>query len=255
MTAVLRSGPSPSRAGFYKALVAADSDRILGFTAFAPEAGEVMAIVQVAIAAGLPYTALRDAILTHPTMAEGLAALFRAVPAPALIQSAGSHTDTALGVASLTGHPHQYTAGNFGLSSLMWAVQSNIGLNLVDDPDKLAAMHVAYRLITAPETVNPAMVAYSPSICWHRPDVPSSNGGIMAPNAYRQLAPLWGVPRHGTILAGMPDPCERSRSPSSWSKLMTSCPDSDATNACSRRKLWFFWNPCTISITLTDDSV
>jgi len=67
--------------GFYKTLVAADSDRILGFTAFAPEAGEVMTIVQLAMTAGLPYTALRDAILVHPTMAEGLAALFRAVPA------------------------------------------------------------------------------------------------------------------------------------------------------------------------------
>jgi hypothetical protein len=40
-----------------------------------------MTIVQVAINADLPYTALRDATLTHPTMAEGLAALFRAVPA------------------------------------------------------------------------------------------------------------------------------------------------------------------------------
>jgi pyruvate/2-oxoglutarate dehydrogenase complex dihydrolipoamide dehydrogenase (E3) component len=67
--------------GFYKAVVADDNDRILGFTAFAPEAGEVMTIVQIAMTAGLPYTALRDAILTHPTMAEGLAALFRAVPA------------------------------------------------------------------------------------------------------------------------------------------------------------------------------
>jgi pyruvate/2-oxoglutarate dehydrogenase complex dihydrolipoamide dehydrogenase (E3) component len=66
--------------GFYKAVIAADNDRILGFTAFAPEAGEVMTIVQVAMTAGLPYTALRDAILTHPTMAEGLARLFRAVP-------------------------------------------------------------------------------------------------------------------------------------------------------------------------------
>ena len=66
--------------GFYKAVVAADNDRILGFTAFAPEAGEVMTIVQLAMTAGLPYTALRDAILVHPTMAEGLSALFRAVP-------------------------------------------------------------------------------------------------------------------------------------------------------------------------------
>jgi pyruvate/2-oxoglutarate dehydrogenase complex dihydrolipoamide dehydrogenase (E3) component len=65
--------------GFYKALVTADSDRILGFTAFAPEAGEVMTIVQLAMIAGLPYTALRDAILVHPTMAEGLARLFRVV--------------------------------------------------------------------------------------------------------------------------------------------------------------------------------
>ena len=81
VTAVLRSRTLSEPRGFYKALVAADSDRILGFTAFGPEAGEVMAIVQVAIAAGLPYTALRDAILTHPTMAEGLVALFRAVPA------------------------------------------------------------------------------------------------------------------------------------------------------------------------------
>jgi hypothetical protein len=31
---------------------------------------------------GLPYTVLRDAILTHPTMAEGLGSLFAAVPAP-----------------------------------------------------------------------------------------------------------------------------------------------------------------------------
>ena len=67
--------------GFYKALVAADSDRILGFTAFAPEAGEVMTTVQLAMTAGLPYMALRDAILVHPTMAEGLARLFSALPA------------------------------------------------------------------------------------------------------------------------------------------------------------------------------
>ena len=61
--------------GFYKALIAADSDRILGLTAFPQEAGEVMTTVQIAITAGLPYTALRDAILVHPTMAEGLARL------------------------------------------------------------------------------------------------------------------------------------------------------------------------------------
>jgi pyruvate/2-oxoglutarate dehydrogenase complex dihydrolipoamide dehydrogenase (E3) component len=39
-----------------------------------PEAGEVMSVVQMAMQAGLPYTALRDSILAHPTMAEGLKA-------------------------------------------------------------------------------------------------------------------------------------------------------------------------------------
>ena len=80
-TAINRTKTLSEPRGFYKALIAADSDRILGFTAFAPEADAVMTTVQVAISAGLPCTALRDATLTHPTMSEGLAALFRAVPA------------------------------------------------------------------------------------------------------------------------------------------------------------------------------
>ena len=69
LTGIARSWTLSEPRGFYKALIAADSDRILGFTAFGPEAGEVMAVVQVPVLAGLPYTALRDAVLTHPTMA------------------------------------------------------------------------------------------------------------------------------------------------------------------------------------------
>jgi pyruvate/2-oxoglutarate dehydrogenase complex dihydrolipoamide dehydrogenase (E3) component len=80
MQAVLRARTLSETQGFYKALIEAGGDRILGFTAFGPEAGEVMAVVQIAMLAGLPYTALRDAVLTHPTMAEGLAALFASVP-------------------------------------------------------------------------------------------------------------------------------------------------------------------------------
>jgi hypothetical protein len=38
-----------------------------------------MAAVQVAIIAGLAYTALRDAVLTHPTWVEGLIPLFSSV--------------------------------------------------------------------------------------------------------------------------------------------------------------------------------
>ncbi len=65
--------------GFMKALVEAEGEHILGFTAFAVGAGEIMAAVQVAMIAGLPYTALRDAVLTHPTLAEGLIPLFSSV--------------------------------------------------------------------------------------------------------------------------------------------------------------------------------
>ena len=80
MEAVFRARTLSETRGFLKALIEEEGDRILGFTAFGAEAGEVMAVVQVAMLAGLPYTALRDAILTHPTMAEGLAALFSSVP-------------------------------------------------------------------------------------------------------------------------------------------------------------------------------
>ena len=79
MTAVLRTRTLSETRGFLKALIGAD-DRILGFTALGVEAGELIAVVQVAMSAGLPYTALRDAVFTHPTIAEGLVALFSAVP-------------------------------------------------------------------------------------------------------------------------------------------------------------------------------
>jgi pyruvate/2-oxoglutarate dehydrogenase complex dihydrolipoamide dehydrogenase (E3) component len=78
---VFRAQTISETRGFMKALIDNKSDRILGFTAFGAEAGEIMASVQVAIIAGLPFTALRDAIFTHPTMAEGLIQLFSSVPA------------------------------------------------------------------------------------------------------------------------------------------------------------------------------
>ena len=81
MANVLRTRTLSETRGFMKALIEDDGDHILGFTAFGPEAGEIMAIVQVAMSAGLPFTALRDSILTPPTMAEGLIPLFAKVPA------------------------------------------------------------------------------------------------------------------------------------------------------------------------------
>jgi pyruvate/2-oxoglutarate dehydrogenase complex dihydrolipoamide dehydrogenase (E3) component len=76
----LRSRTLSETRGFMKALVDAQSDRILGFTVFGVGGGEIMGAVQVAMLAGLPYTGLRDAIFTHPTLLEGLIALFSAVP-------------------------------------------------------------------------------------------------------------------------------------------------------------------------------
>jgi pyruvate/2-oxoglutarate dehydrogenase complex dihydrolipoamide dehydrogenase (E3) component len=81
MAAILRTRTISESRGFLKALVDAESDRILGFTILGAEGGEMMPTVQVAMLAGLPYTVLKDAIFAHPTMHEGLNSLFAAVPA------------------------------------------------------------------------------------------------------------------------------------------------------------------------------
>jgi pyruvate/2-oxoglutarate dehydrogenase complex dihydrolipoamide dehydrogenase (E3) component len=67
MRAVLRTRTTSETVGFMKALVG-DDDRIVGFAMIGADAGEVMAAVQITMTADLPYTSLRDAILTHPTM-------------------------------------------------------------------------------------------------------------------------------------------------------------------------------------------
>ena len=79
MSAVLRTETTDETQGFMKALVGSD-DRILGFTMIGAEAGEVMTVVQTAMMAGLPFAKLRDAVIAHPTMAEGLGPLFANVP-------------------------------------------------------------------------------------------------------------------------------------------------------------------------------
>jgi len=80
MRNVLRTETTDETQGFMKALVSESDDRILGFTMIGSEAGEVMAAVQTAILADLPYPRLRDAVITHLTIAEGLGPLFSDVP-------------------------------------------------------------------------------------------------------------------------------------------------------------------------------
>jgi pyruvate/2-oxoglutarate dehydrogenase complex dihydrolipoamide dehydrogenase (E3) component len=87
----LRARTLSETLGFVKALVEANSDHILGFTAFGVGAGEILAAVQVAMIAKLPYTGLRDAVLTHPTLAEGLIPLFSsAASAHNLVKTRGA---------------------------------------------------------------------------------------------------------------------------------------------------------------------
>jgi pyruvate/2-oxoglutarate dehydrogenase complex dihydrolipoamide dehydrogenase (E3) component len=93
MEAVFRASTLSETRGFLKALVELNGDRILGFTAFGVDAAEIMTSVQIAMGAGLPYTALRDTILTHPTLAEGLIPLFSSAPSPP--RSADAKADRA----------------------------------------------------------------------------------------------------------------------------------------------------------------
>jgi len=62
--------------GFIKAVIDAKTNRILGCAILSIEAGEMLGIVQMAMIGGLPFTALRDAVLSHPTMVEGFNNLF-----------------------------------------------------------------------------------------------------------------------------------------------------------------------------------
>jgi pyruvate/2-oxoglutarate dehydrogenase complex dihydrolipoamide dehydrogenase (E3) component len=80
MKAVLRAQATGETEGFMKALIGESDDRILGFTMIGANAGEVMAVVQTAMMADLPYTRLREADFAHPTFAEGLGFLFSNVP-------------------------------------------------------------------------------------------------------------------------------------------------------------------------------
>lgn len=81
MAEVLRTTTVSEPRGLMKVLVAKNSDEILGFTAFGFEASELMVAIQTAMLGHLPYTILRDAILTHPTVSEGLNELLAKVPA------------------------------------------------------------------------------------------------------------------------------------------------------------------------------
>jgi pyruvate/2-oxoglutarate dehydrogenase complex dihydrolipoamide dehydrogenase (E3) component len=80
MSNVLRTEATDETQGFMKVLIGTNDDRVLGFSMIGSEAGEVMAVVQTAMLADLPYPKLRDAVFAHLTIAEGFGPLLGKVP-------------------------------------------------------------------------------------------------------------------------------------------------------------------------------
>jgi pyruvate/2-oxoglutarate dehydrogenase complex dihydrolipoamide dehydrogenase (E3) component len=76
MEYVARAIETGNRRGFMKAIVDAESQQILGAAILGYEGGETVQLIEVAMMGKLPYTALRDGIFTHPTLAESLNSLF-----------------------------------------------------------------------------------------------------------------------------------------------------------------------------------
>ena len=63
--------------GMLKAIIDADTKKILGCTLFCPESSEIINIVAIAMKTGQDYTFLRDFIFTHPSMSESFNDLFK----------------------------------------------------------------------------------------------------------------------------------------------------------------------------------
>lgn len=81
MAHVARAIEMSETRGFIKAVVDADTDRILGCAVLGVEGGELMAVFQIAMMGQVPYTLLKEGIFAHPTMAESLNNLFTAMDA------------------------------------------------------------------------------------------------------------------------------------------------------------------------------
>ena len=71
VAAIPRAKTMSETRGFIKVVIDVKTNQILGCAILSIEAGEMLGTVQMAMIAGLPFTALRDAVLSHPTMVEG----------------------------------------------------------------------------------------------------------------------------------------------------------------------------------------
>jgi pyruvate/2-oxoglutarate dehydrogenase complex dihydrolipoamide dehydrogenase (E3) component len=76
MSYVARALEVDETRGFIKAIVDSESNQILGAAVLGIEGGEIMAMLELAMMGQLPFTALREGIFAHPTLAESLNNLF-----------------------------------------------------------------------------------------------------------------------------------------------------------------------------------
>jgi pyruvate/2-oxoglutarate dehydrogenase complex dihydrolipoamide dehydrogenase (E3) component len=79
MSSVARAIEVDETRGFIKVVVDGDTNQVLGAAVLGLEGGEIMAAIEIAMMGKLPYTALRDGIFAHPTLAESLNNLFSAM--------------------------------------------------------------------------------------------------------------------------------------------------------------------------------
>jgi pyruvate/2-oxoglutarate dehydrogenase complex dihydrolipoamide dehydrogenase (E3) component len=76
MNYVARALEMDESRGFMKVIVDAETSQMLGAAVLGIEAGEIMSQIQLAMMGKLPYTALKDGVFAHPTLAESLNNLF-----------------------------------------------------------------------------------------------------------------------------------------------------------------------------------
>jgi pyruvate/2-oxoglutarate dehydrogenase complex dihydrolipoamide dehydrogenase (E3) component len=79
VAAIPRAKTLHDTVGTWKAVVDAETDQILGAALLGHDAGEVVAALQMAMLGELRAAQVRDALITHPTMGEGLNLLFDAL--------------------------------------------------------------------------------------------------------------------------------------------------------------------------------
>nr|WP_230150114.1 hypothetical protein [Pedobacter sp. Bi27] len=76
MSNVARGIETNETLGLMKAIVDADSKKILGAAILASEGGEIMSVLQMAMEGGITYDRIRYCVFAHPTYSESLNNLF-----------------------------------------------------------------------------------------------------------------------------------------------------------------------------------